>query len=66
MYARIVDDVIVDLSTNPADQFHPDLAAEFQEVPGNVGPGWRKVRGRWLAPDPETYPLDQLDAKAVE
>jgi hypothetical protein len=39
-YARIKNSKAVDIATNPAEQFHPDLAAEFVEVPDEVDRGW--------------------------
>ncbi|MEI4262781.1 hypothetical protein [Roseovarius sp. D0-M9] len=50
-YARIVNDQAVDISTDPASQFHPDLAAEFVKVPEGVKRGWlRAADGTWFAP----------------
>lgn len=40
-YARIVDNVAVDVSSDPAAHFHPALATLFVEVPSEVRPGWR-------------------------
>lgn len=52
-YARIINDVAVDVSSNPAEQFHPSIAAEFQLVPDEVRQGWRRVDGQWQAPEPQ-------------
>ncbi|GJE46647.1 hypothetical protein [Methylobacterium soli] len=49
-FARVVGGVAVDVSTDPAAQFHPDLAAQFAPVPNAVRPGWRLVDGTWEAP----------------
>lgn len=49
-YARIVDGVAVDVSTAPANCFHPLLAVEFVEVPGEVAHGWRLDGDAWQAP----------------
>ncbi len=48
-YARIVDDVAVDVSPDPAAHFHPDIAAQFAEVPDAVEPQWRLIDGNWQA-----------------
>lgn len=52
-FARIVDNVAVDVSPDPANHFHPELAAQFVAVPDEVGPQWRLVAGQWQAPAPE-------------
>lgn len=49
-FARIVNNAAVDVSTAPHEQFHPDLAGEFAEVPAEVQPGWRLVDGQWQSP----------------
>lgn len=49
-YARIVDNVAVDVSAAPYEHFHPTLAGEFVEVPAEVQAGWIKVEGVWAAP----------------
>lgn len=51
-FARIIDNVAVDVSSNPADQFHPIVAAEFQSVPDEVETGWICTDGQWAAPKP--------------
>lgn len=51
-FARIINDVAVDVSSNPAEQFHPDIAAEFRPVPDEVRQGWRLVSGTWTEPAP--------------
>lgn len=55
-FARIINDVAVDVSSNPAEQFHPSIAAEFQPVPDEVRQGWRLVDGQWQAPEPQPSP----------
>jgi len=56
-YARIINNVAVDVSTNPQEQFHPDIAAEFEPVPDDVQAGWiRNEAGEWEAPAPATAP----------
>ena len=59
-YARIVDNVAVDVSAAPHDQFHPILAKEFVEVPAEVQPGWIKVEGVWTAP-PAVEPVEPVE-----
>lgn len=54
-YARIIDDMAVDVSNAPAEQFHPTVAAEFVEVPAAVVPGSCRVDGVWLAPEPIAF-----------
>lgn len=49
-YARIIDGVAVDVSTDPANCFHPLLAAEFIKVPDYVTHGWRLANNTWSAP----------------
>lgn len=52
--ARIVDDVAVDVVTgDPAEMFHPDIAAQFEPIPDNVETGWRRdpQTGIWSAPE---------------
>ena len=63
-FARVIDNVAVDVSTDPENSFHPDIAAQFEPVPDNVQFGWvRDSKGTWtapVAPEPEpaavTYP----------
>ncbi|WP_323034512.1 hypothetical protein [Pararhodobacter sp.] len=56
MYARIIDNVAVDVAADPSTAFHPLLAAEFDEVPAEVRAGWRLVDDVWLAPEPVAEP----------
>lgn len=58
-FARIIDGVAVDVSTDPENCFHPDIAAQFVAVPDTVGPGWVKgADGKWSAPvTPEPEPV---------
>lgn len=56
-FARIINDVAVDVSADPANSFHPDIAAEFVPVPDNVAPCWVKgADGKWSAPAPVEPP----------
>lgn len=50
-FARIINNIAVDVSTNPTSQFHPDLAKEFKPVPDQVQNNWRLVNGKWSAPE---------------
>ena len=56
-FARIIDNVAVDVSTDPENSFHPTIAAQFVPVPDNVAPGWVKGSdGKWSAPAPVEPP----------
>lgn len=57
-FARIINSVAVDVSSAPAEHFHPSIAAEFVAVPSTVVPGSRLVDGEWIAPEvaPESEP----------
>ena len=56
-FARIINNVAVDVSTNPQEHFHPDIAAEFEPVPDDVQAGWaRNEAGEWEAPAPTPEP----------
>ncbi|WP_293006922.1 hypothetical protein [Nitrosomonas sp.] len=40
-FARLVNNVAVDVvDGDPAEYFHPDIAAQFEEVPNTVEAGW--------------------------
>lgn len=55
-FARIKNNVAVDVSTDPASHFHPAIATEFEAVPDEVQRGWRRnAEGNWSAP-PEVVP----------
>ena len=57
-FARIINDVAVDVSADPQNSFHPDIAAEFVAVPDNVRAGWIKgADGKWSAPAPTPEPV---------
>ena len=57
-FARIIDNVAVDVSGDPASCFHPTIAANFVEVPAGVGQGWRHDPDSdlWTAPEPTPGP----------
>lgn len=51
-FARIIDNVAVDVSAAPAEHFHPDLASLFVPVPADVQVGWTLNGETWEAPAP--------------
>lgn len=55
-YARIINEVAVDVCTDPAHCFHPDIAVQFEPVPDEVQAGWIRKDGRWAAPAPAPQP----------
>ena len=56
-FARIINDVAVDVSADPENSFHPDIAAQFVAVPDTVQAGWIKGSdGKWSAPAPTPEP----------
>ena len=55
-FARVINNVAVDVSTDPTKQFHPDIAAQFEPVPDEVQPGWVRTDGQWAAPAPVPQP----------
>ncbi len=50
MFARIIDNIAVDISTNPTAEYHPVVAEQFESVPENVRSGWILSDGIWSAP----------------
>lgn len=55
-FARVINNVAVDVSTDPTNQFHPDIAREFVAVPDEVQSGWIRKDGQWSAPAPAPQP----------
>ena len=55
-FARVINDVAVDVCADPASSFHPDIAREFEQVPGNVKQDWVRIDGVWSAPAPAPQP----------
>lgn len=55
-YARIINEVAVDVCTDPTHCFHPDIAREFVAVPDEVQAGWIRKDGQWSAPAPAPQP----------
>lgn len=66
-YARIINNVAVDVSTNPQEEFHPDIAAQFEPVPDEVKQGWiRNEAGEWEAPAPTPTPTEAPKVSPAE
>ncbi len=60
-YVRMVNNIVVDVSTDPASQFHPTIAAEFEAAPDDIQRGWRRAEdGTWSAP-PEPTPIEPAE-----
>ena len=55
-FARVINNIAVDVSTAPTNQFHPDIAREFEQVPDEVQAGWIRTEGEWSAPVPTPQP----------
>ena len=56
-FARIINETAVDVSTDPTNQFHPDIAREFVTVPDEVKHGWyRDADNHWHEPEPIPAP----------
>ncbi|MFT2112176.1 hypothetical protein [Marinomonas sp. 2405UD68-3] len=60
-YGRIKNGVVVDIATDPKNQFHPILAAEFVEIPDDVGAGYTFDGTNYTAPEFDEDEIDQLD-----
>ena len=54
--SRVITNGAVDVSTDPANSFHPDIAREFEPVPDEVQHGWVRIDGVWSAPAPTPQP----------
>jgi len=65
-FARIVDGVAIDVIDDPESHFHPDIAAEFEEVPDTVQHGWRLVDDEWEPPEVIETPVAQIEPKEVD
>lgn len=53
-FARIIQRVAVDVIEGvPTELFHPDVAADFVEVPADVVVGSRLIDGEWIEPEPQ-------------
>lgn len=64
-YARVIGGVAIDVSDDPESHFHPDIAAEFEEVPDTVKCGWRLVVDEWEAPE-VVAPVVAIEPKEVD
>lgn len=69
-FARVINDVAVDVCADPANSFHPDIAREFEQVPDNVKQDWVRIDGVWSAPapspEPEPTPSEATKVSPVE
>jgi len=65
-FARIVDGVAIDVSGDPESHFHPDIAAEFEEVPDVVQHGWRLLDDEWEPPGVVEAPIAAVEPKEVD
>ncbi len=65
-YARIINGVAIDVSDDPESHFHPDIAADFEEVPDTVRHGWRLVDDEWEAPEAVETPIVTIEPKEVD
>lgn len=54
-FARVINNVAVDVSTDPDNDFHPDIAAQFVSVPDDVTNGWVKTGSVWAQPETPLY-----------
>ncbi|MBY0475368.1 MAG: hypothetical protein K2Q13_09975 [Nitrosomonas sp.] len=56
-FARLVNNVAIDVvGGNPADYFHPDIAAQFEAVPNEVEAGWIFDDDVWSAGESNSTP----------
>jgi hypothetical protein len=65
-YARVVNNVAVDVCENPTECFHPDLASKFVEVPSDVKKDWVLIDGAWSAPPEPEPPVEEQEPSAEE
>lgn len=59
-FARIVNDIAIDVCDNPSELFHPLVAAEFTEVPEQVETGFKLNNGNWIPPITETFSAEEV------
>lgn len=64
-FARVVNGVAVDVSKAPLEEYHPDFANQFVEVPDTVERGWVLVKKTWKAPV-EVPPFEIVTEKSVQ
>lgn len=56
-FARVINNVAYDVrADSPEGFFHPDVAAQFSEVPNTVQEGWVKTGTKWAAPESPPVP----------
>lgn len=65
-FARIIDGVAIDVSDNPEEHFHPDIAVEFVSVPDTVKAGWRLIDEEWIAPEVPSIPEVVVTPREVD
>lgn len=59
-WARNIDDYAIDVvTTDPAELFHEEVAAQFIEVPDGTLPNAHLVEGEWVNPEPQPEPEPQ-------
>ena len=51
---------------DPAQHFHPSIAAQFQEIPDGVETGAELVDGEWINPPPPPPPPELPPAPPTE
>lgn len=56
-YVRLSNTVVVDMSYDPWNEFHPSLAAEFIEAPEYVDYFFRLTDGKWV--NPKAPPIEE-------
>ena len=64
-FARVVNSVAVDISSDPAANVHPIVAAEFISVPDEVSVGWLLVDGDWKEPGPQPTPSPSVPSEVT-
>lgn len=66
MKMRLVDDVVADLSENPANTYHPAIADTFVDVPAgapaDLRAGYRYADGVWTPPEASAAPAEPTSA----
>lgn len=55
-FARVINNIAVDVSADPQNSFHQDIAAQFEPVPDEVKPGWVRTGDQWTPPAPQPEP----------
>ena len=65
-YGRLKNNMVVDISKNPTIEFHPEIAAEFIEIPDAVAVGFVFDGTNYNAPEPPTEHDSEQEPKRVE